>query len=433
MSVTTNPPYISKVKLPGSNTVYEIKDAYARDMLTTLAGSAINYRGKTKSPIYDGCSDANIQLYTINYGPEINGLPQIEETYTNYTAIRGDLVIQDKKSDDTSINPIEYIWDGEVWQKFGSANEFGIFAYCDGATVTITPRGTISTPTFTGAAVRLVTGNIAVPKTYTSTFSNGVANGSTQYTPAGTITTTTATTENKTTTVSAASSGTATYTPQGTVSKPNITLLSQGLSTNLRDTYIPYNFRIIEDSALSTMVGYQEHSVPQDYSGASPENRYDMQTKFPDIATVNTNQELLEFKSIYYMTMSSLTGDNGAANTNGTNHGNVTVKTADGSYQLETAPTFTGTGKRLVTGNIAVPKTYTSSFTGTEATISIESTVTGTVTTTTATTENKTATVSAASSGTATYTPAGTITTPTFTGIEETYNVLATTGHGSTL
>lgn len=425
MSVTTNPPYISKVKLPGSNTVYEIKDTYARDMINTLKGSAINYRGKTKSSIYDGCSEANIQLYTIEYGAEIDGVPQIEETYTNYTAVRGDIVIQDKKSDNTPINPpIEYIWDGEVWQKFGSANEFGAFAYCDFGSVTITPKGTISTPTFTGTAVRLVTGNIAVPKTYTSTFSNGAANGSSQYTPAGTITTTTATTENKTTTVSAATSGSVTYTPQGTVSKPNITILSQGLSTNLRDTYIPYNFRIIEDSALSTMSGYQETQGSQDYSSISPENRYDMQTKFPDIATVN-NEETLVFKSVYYMTMSSLTGDNGTSNSNGTNHGNITVKTADGSYQLETAPTFTGTGKRLVTGNIAVPKTYTSSFTGTEATISIESTVTGTVTTTTATTENKTATVSAASSGTTTYTPTGTITTPTFTGIEETYAVVA--------
>ena len=426
MPVITNPPYISKVKLPGSNTVYEIKDTYARDMINTLKGSAINYRGKTKSTIYDGCSNANIQLYTIEYKPQEDGSSQTEEVYTNYTAVRGDIVIQDKNSDGTSINPIEYIWDGEVWQKFGSVNEFGAFAYCDVGTVTITPRGTISTPTFTGTAVRLVTGNIAVPKTYTSTFSNGVANGSSQYTPAGTITTTTATTENKTTTVSAASSGTATYTPAGTISKPNITLLSQGSSTNLRDTYIPYNFRIIEDSALSTMVGYQGDADPEQLSSASPADRYDLQTKFPDIATVN-DQETLVFKSVYYMTMSSLTGDNGTSNSNGTNHGNITVKTADGSYQLETAPTFTGTGKRLVTGNIAVPKTYTSTFTGTEATISIESTVTGTVTTTTATTENKTTTVSAASSGTTTYTPSGTISTPTFTGIEGTHNVFPTT------
>lgn len=43
----------------------------------------------------------------------------------------------------------------------------------------------------------------------------------------------------------------------------------------------------------------------------------------------------------------------------------VTVKTGDAAYK------FTGTGARLVTGNIPVPATYTSTFSGTSATTSV--------------------------------------------------------------
>ena len=134
----------------------------------------------------------------------------------------------------------------------------------------------------------------------------------------------------------------------------------------------------------------------------------------------------------------------------------VTVKTGDAVYEA-TAPTFTGTGARLVTGNIPVPATYT--FTGTEDDITVSGTATGTVSqptfsgtgahlvtgniavpdTYTATftgtegevsvTGTPSGTVSqptfsgTAGTATATYTPAGTVSQPTFNGTQATITV----------
>ena len=106
---------------------------------------------------------------------------------------------------------------------------------------------------------------------------------------------------------------------------------------------------------------------------------------------------------------------------------NVTVKNGDAAYSA-TAPTFTGTGARLVTGNIAVPNS--ASFTGTEATLSVSGTPSGTVSqpsftgtavrlvtgniavpkTPTASFTGTQATISVSG------TPSGTVSQPTFTG-----------------
>ena len=80
-----------------------------------------------------------------------------------------------------------------------------------------------------------------------------------------------------------------------------------------------------------------------------------------------------------------------------------------------TQPTFSGTGVRLVTGNIAVPNTYTATFTGTEDEVSVTGTPSGTVSQPTFT-GTKTQL-----SGTTT--AAGTVSQPTFTGTQATITV----------
>ena len=75
--------------------------------------------------------------------------------------------------------------------------------------------------------------------------------------------------------------------------------------------------------------------------------------------------------------------------------GNISTADSASFTGTEKAPTgsFTGTGVRLVTGNIAVPSTYTASFTGTKAQLSgsvtpsgqVSSTFTGTEETITST------------------------------------------------
>ena len=220
-NVTTTGPYISKISIPdgtGAYNLYEIKDAYARsrlEILQNVYSNPLRYRGKVKydSPITDG---AEISTYTL-WSTSGTGH---EETSGPYTAHAGDIVIKQGSSGKA---PMEYIYDGHYWSEFGSTGSLGSLAFKSSASCSYTPAGSVSTPTFTGTGVRLVTGNIAVPKTYTSTFTGTAFNSTGSYTPAGNVTTTTASTENKTTTVSKANSGDATYTPQGTVSKPSFT------------------------------------------------------------------------------------------------------------------------------------------------------------------------------------------------------------------
>lgn len=137
------------------------------------------------------------------------------------------------------------------------------------------------------------------------------------YTPTGSVSVSTNSTTNKTATVSKASSGAATYTPEGSVSAPTISVATAGATTTVNSI---------------TDVG----TLPSFSATVSNEN-----------LTLGFSQGTLPTKG-----------------------SNTTVKTGDASYTAS-APTFTGTGARLVTGNIAVPSSYTATFTGTAATISV--------------------------------------------------------------
>ena len=139
------------------------------------------------------------------------------------------------------------------------------------------------------------------------------------YTPAGTIT---FTNTNKTATVSKASSGTATYTPAGSVSAPTISLKTAGATASV--------------TGIDTVGSLPSCTLP----------------------TFSYSSETLTITAGSYT--------DGTLPTKATA---VTVKTGDGAYEA-TAPTFTGTGARLVTGNISVPSSAT--FNGTGATITVE-------------------------------------------------------------
>jgi hypothetical protein len=70
------------------------------------------------------------------------------------------------------------------------------------------------------------------------------------------------------------------------------------------------------------------------------------------ITYYSVTDENLSLYQIGYTTGASITTEN------------VTVKNGDATYSAS-VPAFTGTGVRLVTGDIPVPVTYTASFTGT--------------------------------------------------------------------
>lgn len=146
------------------------------------------------------------------------------------------------------------------------------------------------------------------------TFTGASMTSTGSFTPAGSVG---LTTTNKTATVAPASSGTATYTPGGTVGTPTITVT-------------------------------------------------------PNTTTVNSITAVGSMPT-YTVASETLTITAGSTPTKGANTTVVTsIKSATSSQ-----PSWTGTGVRLVTGNIAVPTS--ASFTGTEGAVSVSGTTTGDV------------------------------------------------------
>lgn len=281
------------------------------------------------------------------------------------TATNGDIVTYQSK---------EFIWSQPSggtgkWQIFGDLSGLGALAYKNSASASYKPAGTVSQPTFTGSASDLsitVAANANGNYTPTGTVSQPTFSGSSttstgKFTPSGSISVSTATTSNKTATVAPASSGTATYTPAGSVSGTGVTLNTTTVNS-------------------ITAVGTLPSCTLPTYTVA--------------------NETL------------TITAGSFSAGTLPTKGSNTTVAT---SVKSVTDPTFSGTGVRLVTGNIPVPATYSGSFAGTEGNISVTGTPSGTVSQPTF-------------SGTkvkigGTTTAAGSVSQPTFNGTQTTITV----------
>ena len=391
---------ISKITLP-NGTTYNIKDSVAREAIEAFAGgSAVVFMGVSTSALSDGG----------NENPKVDGETITEKAPGQLYFVQG--------------SSKEYVYGKDnKWHELGSLENLGSLAYKNSVnydkttsaqlnaaptftgnsvhlateeitvptsfssnftgtqgdlSVTGTPTGEISTTNFTGTGVRLVTDNIAIPSS--ATFSGSLLTSTGNSTPSGDVSVTTATTANKTAIVSAASSGTATYTPEGIVGTPTISVKTAGSTTTIKNP----TSATVAKTVVATAPGQTAPANSLVYYSVSDEN--------------------LSLYQLGYTTGASITTSN------------VTVKTGDAAYE-STQPTFSGTGVRLVTGNIPVPNTYNATFIGSPENISVSGTPSGSIG---LTTSNTKVTVSAASSGTVTYTPTGTISTPTFTGEEMT-------------
>lgn len=260
----------------------------------------------------------------------------------------------------------EFVWDGSAWREFGDLSMLGLFAYVDVGHVAVTPHGTVSKPTFSGTSSSVSftitetdSGSNYQPKGTVSqpTFSNGSISGTGTVNVITGISVTTNATTNKTATVAPASSGTATYTPAGEISGTAVSVASKSISV------------IDGVGSVATLKG--------EY-------------------TAGTENLKLNFSGGTVPTKKSVTvGSEGAA----------TV----------TDPTFSGTGVRLVTGNIAVPSTYTVTPTSADKTVTVTGTATGTVSQPTFTGTKVKITGSTTASGS--------VSQPTFTGTAETWTV----------
>ena len=271
------------------------------------------------------------------------------------TAVKGYLVVYSSK---------EFVYDGTKWIEMGDLSLIGDLGWKDSASATYTPAGTVSKPTFTGTQSSVTitasdnsNGNYQPKGTVSQpTFTGSATTSTGTFTPEGSVS---LTNTNQTTTVSKASSGATTFTPEGSVAAPTISVSSAGSTTTVNSI-----------TAVGTL---------------------------PTLTTTVANETL------------TIGFDQGTLPTKGAN---TTVKTGDASYTA-TAPAFTGTAVRLVTGNISVPSS--ASFTGTEGDISVSGTPNGSVSQPTFTGTK------AQLSGTTTAT--GNISQPTFSGTEATITV----------
>ena len=176
---------ISKIRLPGSETTYDIKDAVAREAISHI--NAFDYviaknaattpagvewmDGSTKiTGILAASADTLSKIYLV---PSTNGTHDVFDEYI-------------------TVNTSDTSTPAYSWEMFGNTDvrldDLGALAFADTASTTYTPAGSISVGSGTA--------------NYTPAGSIRVGNGATNYTPAGTIGT---------------GSGTANYTPEGSV------------------------------------------------------------------------------------------------------------------------------------------------------------------------------------------------------------------------
>ena len=339
-------PDIKKVKLPNGNT-YDLRDS----RVDSIISQGTRWVGVTTTALSDGSSTSSIMIDGVSHTAEI-----------------GDIA---------SYNNMEFIWNGTVWQEFGSTGSLKALAFKD------TASGTVAVPktyTFAGTATNVsvsgaTTGSVSVTKsavtvskassgtaTYTPQGSNAASSvsGSCSVTPSGSI---------------SVGTGTANYTPAGSVSgscgAPTISVKTAGSTTSvtpfgsagtLPSATMP-TYTVANEILTITAGSFNAGTLPS--AGTA--------------VTVKTGD------AAYQATAPSFSGSFSGTGAELKFTGSASSGTISGTAA---AQTFTGTGARLVTDSEVATG---ASFTGASMTSTGSVTATGGVTT--ATTENKTVTV----------------------------------------
>ena len=123
-----------------------------------MAAGGIQLKGATTTPLTD---DATTNPITING--------------ESYTAVNQDAVFYGKK---------EFVFDGTKWHEFGDMSGLGALATKDSASGSFTPAGAVSQPTFIGTEK-----NVSVTGTPEGTIVISKGNGTANYTPEGSVST----------------------------------------------------------------------------------------------------------------------------------------------------------------------------------------------------------------------------------------------------
>jgi len=203
------------------------------------------------------------------------------------------------------------------------------------------------------------------------------------------------------------------YTPAGTVSQPtfsNGSVTASGTFTPAGSVSVSTNTVTNKKAAVSPTTGTATYTPSGSVTAPTI-----------SVASAGTTTTVNSITNVGSLPSwgATVTGENltisWSQGTLPTKGSDTTVKTGDASYSAS-APTFSGDAVRLETGNIEVPSTYSASFTGTaDQAISVSGTATGTVSQPTFT--------GTAVSLSGTTTAAGEVSQPTFTGSRATITV----------
>lgn len=102
-------------------TTFDIKDAWAREMIAAL-GNAVYWIGVTTTALTDGSTTNPITVNGETVTANVGGMAQYDGE--------------------------EFVWSGSAWQSMGK-NNFGELAFANSVQATYTPQGTVSQPTAT--------------------------------------------------------------------------------------------------------------------------------------------------------------------------------------------------------------------------------------------------------------------------------------------
>ena len=425
--------YISSITLPSGST-YDIKDAEAREMIEALQGYT-EYLGVTTTELVDGVTTSPVvviagESVTAKKGDIVTY--ESKEFVYNGTVWQefgdlsglGDLAFKDTASAD-------YTPEGTVTISVAtSTNETAAVAPAQSGEVTYTPAGSVSltqtektlliSPAQSGDATYTPAGSVSLA-TSEKTVEVSAGVGDTNYTPAGSVS---LTQTEKTLEVAAAASGAATYTPAGSVSlSTSEKTLEIAPAQSGEATYTPagsVSVSVTPDTdstsvtpitdvgtlpsytlpTLSTSVANETLTIGFDQgtfsagtlptkgtavevvTGISSASGTFSGTGARLVAAVET-PDSASFSGTGARLETAVTTTDSAAFSGTGVHLEGAVDTADSASFSGTgarlaaavstvdSASFNGTGVRLETGNIAVPATFSGSFEGEEATITV--------------------------------------------------------------
>lgn len=398
--------YISQLNIGG--VAYDIKDAEARAQIELLATGGVRYVGKTETELTDG----GVQI------PVIEGK-------NSYAPLQGDLVIYINGDEPD----IEFIWNGSSWDMFGNHGELGELAYKDqvsgqlnwahnhefeledadisvsGATVGVAvadinykPEGSIGVGS--GAVNYIPAGSVTLggEQEKDVVISGNVADkvvDAHDYTPAGTVAITTA------------DNADGNYTPKGTINKLNFNGSQATLEHEDHNHAATFAGKAASISAHSVTQG----TVSGDIAAAFDGTEATLEVK----GNVSVNAGVTTGKITY------VTGHDLVKATND----DVVTSYANEVLTLDFTSLVKGDNAQTTEATFVTGLNPTATFTGEDIVYKPAGTVTGTFSGVTAgvgvadhdqITPEGTVTVQQAKVGAHTYTPAGEIDQPIFTG-----------------